>query len=352
MSLRELDNGNSSGLSAPNTYALWGDSNTGDGVVGTSAGDTGVYGRSNLAGSTGDVIVYGGYGVFGVNDQTVGIGVFGQGNGDNGFGVWGTSTSGYGVTGTSTSGFGVEGNSTDGFGVSGNSISSNGVTGHSEDGNGVAGYSNNGYGVYGESFSNNFGVVGKGANAAVFAFNPNNTNAAYLASGCCAAWFTGQVHVAGLLTKTQGMFQIDHPLDPANKYLFHSGVESPEMKNIYDGVVVLDTNGEGVVELPTWFEPLNTEFRYQLTPIGTPGPTLYIAEEISNNRFKIAGGMPSMKVSWQVTGIRHDAWAKAHPMQVEEEKSAEERGHYLHPELHGAAGEKSIERVRHPRQTI
>ena len=94
MSLHELDNGSSSGLSAPNTYALWGDSNTGDGVVGTSNGDTGVYGRSNLAGSIGDDIVYGGYGVFGVNDQTVGIGVFGQGNGDNGFGIWGTSTSG------------------------------------------------------------------------------------------------------------------------------------------------------------------------------------------------------------------------------------------------------------------
>lgn len=50
--------------------------------------------------------------------------------------------------------------------------------------------------------------------------------------------------------------------------------------------------------------------------LGAPGPNLYIAEEIHGNRFKIAGGKPGAKVSWQVTGVRHDAWAKAHPMQV------------------------------------
>jgi hypothetical protein len=44
-------------------------------------------------------------------------------------------------------------------------------------------------------------------------------------------------------------FRIDHPLDPANKYLNHSAVESPDMKNIYDGVVTLDADGEAVVEL-------------------------------------------------------------------------------------------------------
>jgi hypothetical protein len=122
------------------------------------------------------------------------------------------------------------------------------------------------------------------------------------------------------------------------------------MKNIYDGIVVLDANSEAVVELPSWFEALNTDFRYQLTSIGAPGPNLYIAEENSNHRFKIAGGTPAMKVSWQVTGIRQDVWAKAHPMLVEEEKPIEERGHYLHPELHGTSKEESIERVRHPQQ--
>ena len=75
------------------------------------------------------------------------------------------------------------------------------------------------------------------------------------------------------------------------------------------------------------------DFRYQLTPIGNPGQhVLYIAKEIAGNRFKIAGGKPAAKVSWQVTGIRHDAYANAHRIQVEEGKG-EKCGTYLHPEL-------------------
>jgi hypothetical protein len=73
--------------------------------------------------------------------------------------------------------------------------------------------------------------------------------------------------------------------------------------------------------LPDWFEALNRDSRYQLTPIGTPAPDLYIADEIENNRFRIAGGQPNGKVSWTVTGIRQDAYAKAHPMQVEVDKA-------------------------------
>ena len=109
------------------------------------------------------------------------------------------------------------------------------------------------------------------------------------------------------------------------------------MKNVYDGVVVLNSRGEAWVELPDWFEALNRDFRYQLTAIGLPGPDLFISQEISNNRFKIAGGKPSMKVSWQVTGIRQDAFAKAHRIPEEEEKTGEERGKYLHPTEHGVS---------------
>ncbi len=46
-----------------------------------------------------------------------------------------------------------------------------------------------------------------------------------------------------------------------------------------------------------------------------------------------------MKVSWQVTGIRQDAFAKAHPLAVEVDKAEKERGHYIHPELYGAPAE-------------
>ncbi len=150
-----------------------------------------------------------------------------------------------------------------------------------------------------------------------------------------AGYFSGKVHVTGNLTKSGGSFKIDHPLDPANKYLSHSFVESPDMMNIYNGNVTLDANGEAVVALPDWFGALNKDFRYQLTAIGAPGPNLHIAEEISGNRFLIAGGAPSMKVSWQVTGIRQDAFANMHRILVEEEKSPEEQGKYLHPKEHG-----------------
>jgi hypothetical protein len=99
--------------------------------------------------------------------------------------------------------------------------------------------------------------------------------------------------------------------------------------------VAADANGEAWVELPEWFEALNRDYRYQLTPIGAPGPNLYIAEEIRNNRFKIAGGTPGMKVSWQVTGIRRDPYAETHRIPVEEDKPPEERGTYLHPQAYG-----------------
>src|SRR5207249_878008 len=118
---------------------------------------------------------------------------------------------------------------------------------------------------------------------------------------------------------------IDHPLDPANKYLSHSFVESPDMKNVYDGVVVLDANSEAKVELPEWFEALNRDFRYQLTAVGAPAPNLHIARKIEDNSFTIAGGQPGLEVSWQVTGIRKDSWAQANPLAVVEEKPANER---------------------------
>lgn len=148
-------------------------------------------------------------------------------------------------------------------------------------------------------------------------------------------YFVGNVHVSGTLSKSAGSFRIDHPLDPANKYLQHSFVESPDMMNIYNGNARLDGAGEAWVELPEWFEALNQDFRYQLTAIGAPGPNLFVAQEISGNRFRIAGGEAGTVVSWQVTGVRHDAYAQANRITVDVEKPIGERGKFLHPELLG-----------------
>jgi hypothetical protein len=150
----------------------------------------------------------------------------------------------------------------------------------------------------------------------------------------------GDLTVAGTLNVAGTKhFKIDDPVDPADKYLYHTSVESSDMMNIYNGTTALDGNGEAEIHLPNWFQALNRDFRYQLSCIGEFAP-VYVAKEIENNSFRIAGGTSGLKVSWQVTGIRHDAYAEAHPSPVEVEKPAGERGHYLHPELFGAPQDK------------
>ena len=162
---------------------------------------------------------------------------------------------------------------------------------------------------------------------------------------------TGNLMVSGTLSKGGGAFKIDHPRDPENKYLQHSFVESPDMMNVYNGNVVLDGNGEAVVDLPEYFDALNRDFRYQLTCIGGFAP-IYIAEKIVDNRFKIAGGKAGMEVSWQITGIRKDAWAEANRIEVVIEKDDEEKGSYLYPEAAGISYSKSVEFVRHPEMIV
>jgi hypothetical protein len=151
------------------------------------------------------------------------------------------------------------------------------------------------------------------------------------ATGNWAGYFQGNVNVTGSCCQAgAGSYRIDHPTDPANKYLYHSAVVSPDMMDIYNGNVTLDAKGEAWVQMPAWFSALNRDFRYQLTSLGGFAP-VYIAEKVEDNRFKIAGGSPGIEVSWQVTGIRHDPYANAHRTPVEQDKPAEERGKYLHP---------------------
>jgi hypothetical protein len=143
--------------------------------------------------------------------------------------------------------------------------------------------------------------------------------------------FLGDVEISGNLSKGGGSFKIDHPLDPENKYLYHSFVESPDMKNIYDGNVTTDENGEAVVQLPDWFEALNKDFRYQLTVLGAFAQAI-VAQKVKGNRFIVKTSVPGVEVSWQVTGIRKDAYAEKHRIPVEVTKAEPDRGYYLHPE--------------------
>ena len=155
-----------------------------------------------------------------------------------------------------------------------------------------------------------------------------------LENGGDAGYFSGDVTITGDLSKGSGSFKIDHPLDPRNKFLYHSFVESPDMMNIYNGNVVTDSDGNAIVELPHYFGALNMDFRYQLTVIGDFAQAI-ISEEIHNNQFAIRTDKPDIKVSWQVTGVRQDPYANANRIQVEVEKPAEFKGYYIHPELYG-----------------
>jgi hypothetical protein len=174
----------------------------------------------------------------------------------------------------------VYGNSSSGVAVSGNSSNNLGVNGYSDSSYGVGGRSNSQIGVYDQSYAAvSAGVHGlaayigtqgtvNGDNANRQAVRGDNNGSATGYAGL----FYGNTWVAGPFFKYAGAFRIDHPLDPANKYRNHSFVESPDMKNIYDGVATLDVTGAAVVELPAWFEALNQDFRYQLTAMGAPGP--------------------------------------------------------------------------------
>lgn len=161
------------------------------------------------------------------------------------------------------------------------------------------------------------------------------------APGGQAAQFIGNVDVSGTLSKGGGSFKIDHPLDPANKYLLHSFVESPDMMNVYNGNITTDRNGYATVELPDWFETLNRDFRYQLTVIGTFAQAI-VSKKVAQNRFEIRTNVPQVEVSWQVTGIRQDAWAEKNRIPVELDKAPAEKGRFLHPEAHGQPADKRI----------
>lgn len=178
-------------------------------------------------------------------------------------------------------------------------------------------------------------AAGNGGAKALWGYGiGDNTFALYAHGAGANSWagfFQGRVHVNGTLSKSAGSFKIDHPLDPMNKFLSHSFVESPDMMNVYNGNILLDAKGEAIITLPDYFEALNKDFRYQLTAIGKPSPGIYIAQEISGNRFRIAGGAPNGKISWQVTGIRHDSYANENRIPVVEEKPVAEKGTLLNP---------------------
>ena len=342
----------------------------GNGVQGQSnstSGGNGVYGTTASAN---------GNGVIGINTATssFAVGINGQSNSPQGTGVNGlnlSTTGGNGVQGQSnaTSGYasGVYGQSasTSGVGVSGNATATScfaiGVQGQttSSGGAGVFGVNNassGGFGLDGQAGANGTALfaVNQTCNSSgrtlvngtggefvtgssgtlLLGYGGSYSNEVFSVDASGNGFFKGNLSVTGKVTKGSGSFKIDHPLDPEHKYLSHSFVESPDMMDIYNGNVTTNERGVATVVLPDYFEALNGDFRYQLTVIGQFAQAI-VAKEISHGRFTIRTNRPKVRVSWQVTGIRHDAYANANRIPVTEEKPPAEQGTYLHPDVFG-----------------
>ncbi|NNF06570.1 MAG: hypothetical protein HKN21_07400, partial [Candidatus Eisenbacteria bacterium] len=151
----------------------------------------------------------------------------------------------------------------------------------------------------------------------------------------------GDIIADGTITKPSGVTLADHPLNPETQFLVHQEVSSSQMLNVYNGNAVLDGSGRAWVELPEWFEAYNKDFRYQLTCIGGHAP-VFVASEVSGNRFQIAGGKSGMKVSWEITGVRNDAYAKTSTREVTPYKTPEQVGRYVTPEAFGAPASSAL----------
>lgn len=235
-----------------------------------------------------------GYGVFSDNGSTTGsaYGLFGRTNSVSGYAIYGLALA---QTGSNT-----------------------GVLGRSD--------STSGRGVY--------GTVGK----------PSGTT--YAVYGYCASpsgyALYGQGRFAATGTKS---FVIDHPLDPARMTLTHYCTEGAEPINVYSGKAVLDAGGRAWVALPDYFEAINADPRYSLTPIGAAMPELHVASEVEGNRFEIAGGVPGQKVSWRIEGVRNDRFVQRYGAPVEQVKGPELSGKYLGPELYGQPLERGVQHL-------
>jgi hypothetical protein len=276
------------------------------GEIGANAGSD-VAVRGNNLRTNGGIGVEGeGYnGVSGLTIRNDGYAIFGENTGVPNVGTGTNNAVGVGGVG----GIGVLGQTTNGqlAGVLGQNLN----TGVVYNNIGVYGKSETGVGVWGENVDGSFYGV----------------------------YSNGDLGSAGAKP-----FMIDHPADPENKYLKHFSIESDEILNYYRGTVLLDGNGKAAVTLPSYFHLINTNFSYQLTSIGAPGPNLYVSKEVENGVFEIAGGQVGQKVSWTLVAQRNDPYVRHYPenIKTEIEKRDGEKGRYLRPELYGKPMDQRI----------
>jgi hypothetical protein len=252
--------------------------------------------------------------------------------------IWGVDSGGAGAGVRGSSG---SSGSAPGIGVAGTSTTVASLAGITRQ-TGVVGISDNssGTGVYGQADAGTTGAETTG----VWAKSDHGYAIYGQTVDGYAAFYSGPVGSNGPVTMAAAATRIDDPADPAGSYLTLPYVASADLEVSLDGTVRLDADGRAIVQLPAWFEATAEDFRYQLTPIGAPAPGLYVAEEVHDGRFRIAGGSAGLKVSWQVTGRRTDAWAAAHRFRTVETKPASEQGRFLNPAELGQPEAQSVVR--------
>ena len=355
---------NAIGGSTANTFY----SSTLSKITGTNGIQIGISGYSQGVNLQENIGVYGksingvnNYGVYGDggNNGNLNVGVYG---GSSGLGDGQITSKNYGVVGHASGN--LEGNNYGLWGQSSLGQSKNkniGVVGY-VDATGVGANAQN-FGALISSNGDNtisscYGIYTEAAGAS----GNNSTNYygiySYVSPGTnrFSGYFDGNVqiigdlNVLGNISKGGGTFKIDHPLDPYNKYLVHSFVESPEMMNIYSGNITTDSDSTAVVKLPDYFQAANKDFKYQLTVIGKFAQAI-VFEEINNNSFVVKTSEANIKVSWQVMTVRADKYADKNRIIPEQDKI--EKGTLLHPELFNEDDQKSeFNKQRSKRPTI
>jgi len=188
----------------------------------------------------------------------------------------------------------------------GNAFGASGTTGNND---------GTGYAVYGHSYS-------------------NATN--------WSGYFTGDVYVGGTVYMPAKITRLDHPADPENQNLQLAGIDSPEMLVTISGNATTDGTGQAEVAVPAYFTAIAADYRYQLTVIGQFAQAI-VSRELLGDRFQIKTDQPNVKVSWAITGVRTDNFAKANPLIPELAKPTEQRGRYLHPQAFGLPFERSVD---------
>jgi len=322
-------------------------STSGRGVYGLASADTGTtYGGYFDSSSTSGRGVFGWaraaaggtYGVHGRSDSNGGSGVFGEATstgfsfnaggrfeseGSGGGGVVGLANA---STGSTFGGF-FQSASTSGSGVYGGAIANSGTT----YGGFFESNSTSGRGVYGQATDTGAGSTPYGVRGLC--------STETLGFGVFAL---GDMGATGIKS-----FRIDHPTDPANKYLLHYSSESPFPQNFYNGNVTTDADGYAWVELPEYFAEINTNFKYQLTVVDDEDETGFvqakISKKIQGNRFQIRTNAPNVEVSWRVDADRNDLRIKAKRPTDEREKTGLEKGKYQHPEYYNLPKEMGMD---------